>query len=33
VLRKYEIDSNEITKIPPFELEPVEIDDEDKELK
>ncbi|RIA79129.1 hypothetical protein C1645_841464, partial [Glomus cerebriforme] len=33
VLRKYGIDSNEITKIPPFEPEPVEIDDEDEELE
>src|ERR1051325_2404822 len=33
VLRKYEIDSNEITKILHFELEPVEIDDEDEELE
>ncbi|PKK71743.1 hypothetical protein RhiirC2_848926 [Rhizophagus irregularis] len=33
VLRKYGIDSSEITKIPPFELEPVEIDDEDEELE
>ena len=30
VLRKYGIDSSEITKIPPFEPEPVEIDDEDR---
>jgi hypothetical protein len=30
VLRKYGIDSGEITKIPPFEPEPVEIDDEDE---
>ena len=33
VLRKYGIDSNEITKIPPFEPEPVEIDDEVEELE
>src|SRR3954471_22328141 len=33
VLCKYGIDSNEITKIPPFEPEPVEIDDEDEELE
>src|ERR1043165_8215961 len=33
VLRKYGIDSNEITKVPPFEPEPVEIDDEDEELE
>ena len=33
VLRKYGIDSNEITKIPPFEPEPVEIDDGDEELE
>ncbi|GET66877.1 hypothetical protein GLOIN_2v1634247 [Rhizophagus irregularis DAOM 181602=DAOM 197198] len=33
VLRKYGIDSNEITKSPPFEPEPVEIDDEDEELE
>jgi hypothetical protein len=33
VLRKYGIDSNEITKIPPFEPEPVDIDDEDEELE
>ncbi len=33
VLHKYGIDSNEITKIPPFKLEPVKIDDEDKELE
>ncbi|PKC54563.1 hypothetical protein RhiirA1_542842 [Rhizophagus irregularis] len=33
VLRKYGIDSNEITKIPPFEPEPVEIDDEDEEAE
>ena len=30
VLRKYGIDSSEITKIPPFEPEPVEIDDVDE---
>ncbi|CAB4445987.1 unnamed protein product [Rhizophagus irregularis] len=33
VLRKYGIDSNEITKILLFEPEPVEIDDEDEELE
>ncbi len=33
VLRKYGINSNEITKILPFESEPVEIDDEDEELE
>ncbi|RGB37068.1 hypothetical protein C1646_757395 [Rhizophagus diaphanus] len=33
VLRKYGIDSNKITKIPPFEPETVEIDDEDEELE
>jgi len=33
VLRKYGIDSNDIKKIPPFEPEPVKIDDEDEELK
>ena len=33
VLCKYGIDSSEITKIPPFEPEPVEIDDEDEELE
>ncbi|SRR6266542_2760333 len=33
VLCKYGIDSNEITKISPFELEPVKIDNEDEELE
>ena len=33
MLRKYKIDSNKITKILPFEPEPVKIDDEDEELK
>jgi len=33
VLRKYGIDSNDIKKIPPFEPEPVKIDDEDEELE
>jgi hypothetical protein len=33
VLHKYGIDSNDIKKIPPFEPEPVKIDDEDEELK
>ncbi|CAB4415352.1 unnamed protein product [Rhizophagus irregularis] len=33
VLRKYRIDSSKITKIPPFEPELVEIDDENEEFK
>ncbi|PKK68363.1 hypothetical protein RhiirC2_782351 [Rhizophagus irregularis] len=33
VLRKYEINSSEITKIPPFELKPVEIDNKNEELE
>ncbi|CAG8704644.1 12899_t:CDS:1, partial [Funneliformis caledonium] len=33
VLCKYGIDSSEITKISLFEPEPMEIDDEDEELK
>ncbi|EXX60823.1 hypothetical protein RhiirA1_483583 [Rhizophagus irregularis] len=33
VLRKYEINSSKITKIPPFEPKPVEIDNKDEELE
>jgi hypothetical protein len=33
VLSKYGIDSSEITKIPPFEPEPVKINDDDEELE